>query len=77
MCGLAQNIAKKYTQTIYGLNSNVLHLKPQNYWMSYLNWGWLVIVEDDISVNLFSFSLRNKSVEVFVEVFVLYYMIYI
>ena len=28
--------------------------------MSPLNWGWLVVVEDDFSVSLFSFSLRNK-----------------
>ena len=32
----------------------------KNFWMSSLNWGWLVVVEDDFSVSLFSFSLRNK-----------------
>ena len=32
----------------------------KNFWMSSLNWGWLVVVKDDFSVSLFSFSLRNK-----------------
>ena len=32
----------------------------KNFWMSSLNWGWLVVVKDDFSARVFSFSLRNK-----------------
>ena len=35
----------------------------KNFWMSSLNWGWLVVVEDDFSVSLFSFSLQKVSME--------------
>ena len=41
----------------------------KEFWMSSLNWGWLVVVEDDFSVSLFSFSLRNKFLSKFLILF--------